>query len=948
MPVSSNAASASLLSDGSGSFATPPYYNGSFSGASVQFLHNSGNIERTGSGWGSFAWDTTFGPDCILIVKVGAIGEMELEIRGQQIGNSGTWDAYSLYYDNAGGWQLYRTINGTPSSALATASSVTPGVGDLIGFEAIGSGSSVVLAAARYTGGAWGSDFLTYTDTDGSRITSAGYVGAWANGTAFKIDELSAGDVSASGFTVSVGQVEETDSALAMTVVQGGVVAPAAPVGQAYRGAGTYPAGVLTVPGATIRVQPLDGVWETLGAGRLKGITPEAISPSWAYPWGDDQLRFSLKVADGATRPDLLPFTPVELEIAGQVVWVGRVIDVPTDDQDHQVTCQGWSYHLDDDAYEKAYVLSDMSGWRDMRSLLTTTLGEAGYCVAGQVSTGQGTVQVGFPDAYVAAAGASAGAILDLGPDSRAARVTIAWEGSNDNNAAPSILVDFIAADDPTGSGGQSLNGGPFALTTWGASGSFTVTPTTPSRYLILKLYNPGGGTHTMVGDAWIRFTSCIVYAATGYESGGASVLKASQVVADALTRAPLLNQDTSLIETTSFSIPEFATSGYVTPRQVVEGINAYEGYQHRVAGPDRRTLEYRPRPTSPLVEIGEWAGVQFSDGSVSGQEIFNKVIVQGAGPDGAPIVEKRTTADLSGAVFGLAAAAQPTNPGFEVDASGWTAATGTIARITFPVDLGLGCGQITNNGAGSFQVRTDSFTRPLLHGLRYRAVFRIRSTTDLGGSGSVALNACSGTGTTIGRFLATTTIPVGDLSTAAFRTFTLDFTTPGLLAGETNYLLEVRRAGSTGTSSAVALYIDNIELQVVDTTLPDRRQFPRCRTLPIRSAITDTVAQRFGDLWLAEKTRAPFAASITVTGNGVRRIIGGQTIPPWTLGNYIGEKLRVAHRVDPDTGAVGRDGRIVAVTYSVDTGQASITLDERRDSFERVLAKYEALVGRR
>jgi len=297
--------------------------------------------------------------------------------------------------------------------------------------------------------------------------------------------------------------------------------------------------------------------------------------------------------------------------------------------------------------------------------------------------------------------------------------------------------------------------------------------------------------------------------------------------------------------------------------------------------------------------------------------------------------------------VFGLTATAQPSNPGFETDASGWTAATGAIARITFPVNLGLGCGQITNNGAGSFQVRTGSFTQPLLHGLRYRAVFRIRSTTDLGVSGSVALNAYTGAGTTIGRTLATTTIPVGDLSTAAFRTFTLDFTTSGFVADETNYVLEVRRTGSTGTSSAVALYIDNIELLVIDSTLPDRREFPRCRTLPIRSAITDTVAQRFGDLWLAEKTRAPFAASITVTGNGVRRILGGQSVPPWTLGNLIGEKLRVNHRVDPDTGAVGRDGRIVAVTYTVDTGQASITLDERRDSFERVLAKYEALVGR-
>jgi len=727
------------------------------------------------------------------------------------------------------------------------------------------------------------------------------------------------------------------------------VVGTSAPVGAAYRGAGTYPAGVLTVPGATIRVHPLDGVWETLGVGRLKGITPEAISPSWSYPWGDDQLRFSLKVADGATRPDLLPFTPVELEIAGQVVWAGRVIDVPTDDQDHQVTCQGWSYHLDDDAYEKAYVLTGLGGWKDMRSLLDTTLGELGFCAAGQVSTGAGTVQVGFPDGYVAAAGAKVGAILDLGPDSKAARVTIAYETSNDNNSAPALLVDFYAND--TGpffqSGGESLNGGPFALTTWGASGSFTVSLTTQSRYLILALYNPGGGTHTMSGDAWIRFTGCTVYAATGYESGGSSALLASTVVADALTRAPLLNQSTDLISTSSFAIPEFATRGYATPKQVIEGINAYEAYQHRIAGPDRRTLEYRSRPTAPLIEIGQWSGVQFSDGSVSGQEIYNRVIVTGTGPDQEPIAEKRTSARLTGAEYATVASAQPANPGFETDASSWTAAVGAIARTTGVIDTGTASGEVTNSGAGTFQVRTGTFTGSFSPGLRYRVTVRLRSAAGLGGSGSVVLNACAGTGTTITRILETTTIPVGSLSTTAFGTFTVEFDAETFLGAETNYIIDIRRGGSTGTNSAVALYIDNVQLHLVSTTLPDRRAFARTKVLPIGSAMTTAVAQRFGDLWLAEKTRAPFAASVLVTGNGVRRIIGGQTIPPWTLGNYIGEKLRVAHRVDPDTGAVGRDGRIVAVTYSVDTGQASITLDERRDSFERVLAKYEALVGR-
>lgn len=710
------------------------------------------------------------------------------------------------------------------------------------------------------------------------------------------------------------------------------VVGASAPVGAAFRGAGTYAAGVLTVPGATIRVQPLDGAWETLGVGRLKGITPEAISPSWSYPWGDDQLRFAMKVAEGATRPDLLPFTPVELEVAGQVVWAGRVIDAPTDDQAHQVTCQGWHAHLDDDAYEKTYVLTDLGRWRDMRSLLTTTLGETAYAQAGQVNTGSGTVQVGFPDTVpgstTIAAGATAGAILDLGPDSRAARVTIAWEGSNDNNSAPALLVDFIAANDPTGAGGESLNGGPYALTTWGASGSFTVSMTTPARYLLLKLYNPGGGTHTMSGDAWIRFTSCTVYAATGYESGGASVLKASTVIADALTRAPLLNQSTDLISTTSFSIPEFATRGYVTPRQVIEGINAYEAYQHRIAGPDRRTLEYRTRPTAPLIEIGEWSGVQFSDGSVSGQEIRNKVIVTGTGPDGEPIVEKRTSGHLTGVTYTSLGPAQPSNPSFETNASGWSAVAGSApTRDTAVKHSGSASGRIDESWV------TTTITG-LAPGLAYRIRCWLFKTS--GYTPDPALIVVDATsGRTLGEASATS-IP----SLGSFAQYEVDFVAD---TSSVKFQIDATMIGGSGTES---VWVDTVEVYVVDYTLADRRAFARSTVLPISSAITEAVAQRFGDLWLAEKTRAPFAASVTVTGNGVRKVIGGETVPPWTLGNYIGEKLRVSNRVDPDTGAVGRDGRIVAVTYSVDTGQASITLDERRDAFEKVLAKYQALVG--
>lgn len=191
MAVADYVASATLLSDGSGSFTEPPYGN-AFSTTTDQFTHSAGLIQRTGAGWGSFTWDALFGPDTIAGFKVGAVGEMELEVRGADIAGA-NWDAYSIYFDGSTGWEIYRTINGTASAALDTATQ-SLSVGDTIWAVALGAGATVDVAVAIETSGVVGADFLSYSDTDASRLVAAGYIGAWANGTSFGIDELYGGD----------------------------------------------------------------------------------------------------------------------------------------------------------------------------------------------------------------------------------------------------------------------------------------------------------------------------------------------------------------------------------------------------------------------------------------------------------------------------------------------------------------------------------------------------------------------------------------------------------------------------------------------------------------------------------------------------------------------------------------------------------------------------------
>ena len=77
---------------------------------------------------------------------------------------------------------------------------------------------------------------------------------------------------------------------------------------------------------ALVRVQALDGQWETLGVDRLRGIVPEGINPT-ANPWGSDTLGFTIRRDPSAVWPDLTAFTPVEVFVKGVKRWSGFVWD---------------------------------------------------------------------------------------------------------------------------------------------------------------------------------------------------------------------------------------------------------------------------------------------------------------------------------------------------------------------------------------------------------------------------------------------------------------------------------------------------------------------------------------------------------------------------------------------------------------------------------------------
>ena len=86
---------------------------------------------------------------------------------------------------------------------------------------------------------------------------------------------------------------------------------------------------------------------------------------------------------------------------------------------------------------------------------------------------------------------------------------------------------------------------------------------------------------------------------------------------------------------------------------------------------------------------------------------------------------------------------------------------------------------------------------------------------------------------------------------------------------------------------------------------------------------------------------------TVKITGDrATRDIQSGASIPPERLLRMTGDLLRLSHRVDPDTGGQGRDGRIAEVTYTPATDTAVVALDNRRTSHEALLERLAVVTG--
>ena len=393
----------------------------------------------------------------------------------------------------------------------------------------------------------------------------------------------------------------------------------------------------------TVWIKPLDLPWEQVGTGQFQGITPENINLE-ADTWGPSNATFDLRREPDAPALDLSAGAEVEVHVAGVNVWDGFVSSTPKKRGDLvvSVVCRGWQDELDGRIFTAGYVHTTLSDFKDARSFVDTTLGSSAglFAAAPSVSTDKG-ITLMWPKSTVVAAHGKAGAILDLGPGLTGKRVVVTWESSNNDASTQAVVAGSDAAAGP--STGTSLEDIITVGLASGASGTSSASFTTARRYISFRIQDTGSG-HTPGSDVWFKVTACKVFADTAYESGDASILKASTVVADALSKGTLaLSSDRSGIDTTSFSIPDlWPDPKGVTARELISKVNAYHNWTAKLE-PGRRFI-FAARSTVPRVKVGEWSAMPDDEDASSNDitDIYNHCRAKSTDAGGRLVVVDR------------------------------------------------------------------------------------------------------------------------------------------------------------------------------------------------------------------------------------------------------------------------------------------------------------------
>lgn len=700
---------------------------------------------------------------------------------------------------------------------------------------------------------------------------------------------------------------------------------------------------------ASVRIQAPAGAWETLGVDRARGVVPENIQLT-STDQGPDTASFDLRRDPGVPWPDLGALSPVEVRIGGVLVWDGFVSQTPTRDGAEDVVsvqARGWQYYLDEDVFRYGYVQADMTQWQDVRSIGGVDEVRYGpgtdlshYQSTWQVSTGDAP-SITWPGTLTAPGGGNEGAIaLDFGP-AGVKKIAVRWDHNGDGNG---FLSCSGAVDNYPSNKGESAD--EYFSTGLGVAAQANVltifTFTDQMRYVVLSYGRSAA--FAFGGDVWIKFHSIVGVPVSSWMDGsGNPTVNCGQIVTDIINRgAPLVSADKSLVSSSSFVPPSFAFPEARTPREWINGVNAFHDWQTGVAVGKRPM--FRPRPTLPRYQIGGWGGAEFSDASAGdASEIYDRCIVEGQDVAGQAL--SWPVATPASGYLTAACDASVANPDFttsfddntspwyeDMDSTTFSRDTGTY--VTSPASLKV---EVLQEQLGHMVSALTDITAPTGGWMRGKTY--IVSVSLKGGGGDVRL--------AFGILNRTTGFPVASRMVVApgsgFAAVYLAFQ-PGLdeVGADLSIRLTLPSVADTGV---LDYWVDQVRFFELHPTVNSRWLRRRTKSLQVSNPINQTTAQRIGETFLAGHQQTPLKGDVSAAYGGIRDM-DSRAVHPSLLLLEAGGVLQLSDRVDPDTGAVGRLGQIASVSYDHSNETAQISLDNQRNRIESFLERLAVVTG--
>lgn len=129
--------------------------------------------------------------------------------------------------------------------------------------------------------------------------------------------------------------------------------------------------------------------------------------------------------------------------------------------------------------------------------------------------------------------------------------------------------------------------------------------------------------------------------------------------------------------------------------------------------------------------------------------------------------------------------------------------------------------------------------------------------------------------------------------------------------------------------------------------TLPSKQGYNKRVSLPIGHTVTTALINQLAPVYLANHQSSPFKGEMVVQGWGdSRAVVSDHPVHAFHHLTKTEELMRFGDRLDPDTGAVCRDGRMKTVTYTADTEESVIAIDNESRKFEALAGRIASVVG--